>query len=286
MSAETETTKNANDSDSDSDSDFDIPDELNQKMRRDLTENLLKLSEGKEAEIKNIKSNVCEIDYKYAVSSQTSLQNEAINQYISKGMEINASIRGDSGSLSYSRYKEDIGKINASFAMISQPKELQKKGCYYIVHRCISKKELNQKSVAYMSTSSKPFTTDGAFGNYCFKIYVPIETPVIVGVLKTHFDKDNKQIYEIVFPMGTKLVPMHGTNNNSDDPYNIGEYYVDNSPSPKKGGNDQRKKDTRIRRTKKINTKKKIRRRGKSNSNKSRKNKKTRRPKTMNKRLV
>jgi hypothetical protein len=254
-------------------------------MRRDLTENLLKLSEGKEAEIKNIKSNVCEIDYKYAVSSQTSLQNEAIKQYISKGMEINASIRGDSGSLSYSRYKEDIGKINASFAMISQPKELQKKKCYYIVHRCISKKELNQKSVAYMSTSSKPFTTDGAFGNYCFKIYVPIETPVIVGVLKTHFDKDNKQIYEIVLPMGTKLVPMHGTNI-GDDPYNIGDYYIDNSPSPKKGGNDQRKKDTRIRRTKKINTKNKIRRRGKSNSNKSKKNKKTRRSKTMNKRFV
>lgn len=256
-------TKN-NDDVYDSDFDFDdIPDELIQKMRSDLTEKSRKLLEGKETEIKNIKSNVCKmIDYGYAVANQTGSQNEAMKKYIAKGMEINASIRGDRGSETYTVYKEVIGRINASFAMIKQPPQKVSKGCYYMVYRCITKPGLIQKSVAYMSTSSAPFKTEGGFGNNCFRIYVPIETPVLVGVLNGHFDIEGGQIYEIVLPIGTELVHIEGTTSKD---YILGDY-IAKAPSSTKGGNGKRKRKRKsakktkknVRRTKGLNTKNKI----------------------------
>lgn len=185
-----------------------------------------------------IRKNVCEIDYDYAVNRQSSDQNSVMIKYISIGAELNAAIRGENEkSIDYTLIK----KLNENFAPIKNKK--CSSSAYYIVYRCITKEGVILKSEAYMSTSNKTLV---GFGGNCVRIFVPIETPVLVGDLSETTSMPNT--YEILFPTGTTLIPMN-TN---------GDFYIDTQKQANSGGRRKRsikKKTLRTKRNVKLNYK-------------------------------
>lgn len=251
----------SNGDDDDSDIDFDLtPEEeemLKEKSRKRIEQEIkenIKEKEQKTQKQEDIKKNVCEIDYEYAVSNQTGVQKDVMKEYINIGMELNAAIRGEGGRTIDDKLDKLMKKLNENFAPIKNNKKCGS-GAYYIVHRCISKGLLILKSEAYMSTSNKKLV---GFGGNCVRIFVPIETPVLVGDISKTTSMSNT--YEILFPIGTTLIPTDSK----------GDFYIETKKqaiggrSGVKRKRSIKKKTLRIKRIKgkreKINRSKKTRR--------------------------
>jgi hypothetical protein len=198
----------------------------------------------------DIKKNVCEIDFEFALDKQTYLQKSVMSDYIRDGMDFNAAIRGEGGR---PINRELMKRLDENFAPIKIDKKCSS-SAYYIVYRCISKelKDMDRVSKSYMSTSNRTF--GGRFGSYCFRIFVPIETPVLLGDISETTSIPNT--YEIVFPIGTTLNHIEGSETYE---YRNGDFYIERkgaiggSGVKRKRKRSIKKKTIRIKRSVKLN---------------------------------
>jgi hypothetical protein len=193
--------------------------------------------------VQKITSNICDIDYNYALTNQHNDKTSAMNDYINVGMEINSFLRNENG---YRKdYIKKVQNLDSKFAPI--PTEKKCANSYYIVHRCIRKSILINNPKGYTSTSNIQIPQ---FGNYCMKIYVPINTPVLVGSL----DKTIRDAYEILFPRETTFLYL---GNKDMDNYYLGDFLI----QEKNHGGRRKSIKKNIRRRRRKSIKKNIRRR-------------------------
>lgn len=164
---------------------------------------------------KNIKPNIWNnIDYKYAYDNQSKEQKDAIDLYIIEGQAINEHLRTSGyDPKSNSPLNQNVKTIDNNIFKIKQPKYIDKS--YYPVYRCMKTEYDKSFSSGYTSTNSNGVLP--GFGVKCIKIYVPIDTPILVGNLKDVKYKNlflasykDKRIsgnlgYEIMLPRGSVL---------------------------------------------------------------------------------
>lgn len=136
-------------------------------------------------------------------------------------MEINAYIRDPSTTNNYTKMTRDIDKQLYKGIMTKEKEKYV--GKYYIVYRCLKDpKGFNPKTEWFMSTSNEKITK---FGNSCLRIFVPIETPVLVGNISAAVSsKSTDNTYEFLIPRNTELIFM-GEDTKTKE-YFYGDYYV------------------------------------------------------------
>lgn len=145
--------------------------------------------------LKNI--NVCNINYINADIQQSDEARSVITTYIKHGPELNARLRGAPAN-------KDLGIIRANIIKASRPITSNcQSDSYYIVYRAITNiydKSINQ---GFMSSSNILIPQ---FGNFFMKIYIPIQTPVLVRNISKEIKRNG--VYEIVLPENTILEPL------------------------------------------------------------------------------
>ena len=228
---------------------FQLSEDEEKRLSKTITE---RIKNEREKQTK-IKENICEIDYKYAESNQTPQQKQDMAKYIKNGMEINAYIRDPLKMKNYKEMTKDIDK------QLSKSKGIMTKetfvGKYYIVYRCLIESnpdKFKTKTEWFMSTSNEKIT---GFGSSCLRIFVPIETPVLVGNISDNVSSENT--YEIVLPRNTELISMGGHNKE----FYYGDFYVKNKTNG--GGGRKRKRRTGPRKTSHVHTRAHTKRRQK-----------------------
>jgi hypothetical protein len=204
----------------DDDDDFSFDDdeeEIKKIQMKNRSKNQKESDDDTRFFVENIQKNICNIDYKYAYDNQTDKQKAAIDLYIMEGQNINRYLRGE---YSEKKSKKTIDNDNVEIIdnNISRIKTMNacKNNSYYAVYRCMDHEYKGDKSLGYTSTNSNGILA--GFGTHCIKIYIPINTPVLVGNSKDEKYKDlyatslnspqfNKNVsYEIMLPRDSLLI--------------------------------------------------------------------------------
>jgi hypothetical protein len=193
-------------------------DEIKKIQMGNLSKNQKESDDDTRFFVENIQKNICNIDdYKYAYENQTRDQKAAIYLYIMEGQNINRYLRTE-----YSEKKskksidnDNVRKIDENISSI-KTRNACKNNSYYAVYRCMEQEYKGDKSFGYTSTNSNGILA--GFGKHCIKIYIPINTPVLVGnsrdekykhlyATSLNSQQFNKNLsYEIMLPRDSLLI--------------------------------------------------------------------------------
>lgn len=126
---------------------------------------------------------------------------DIIEKYINRGSEINAELRKpENERIIDKKIIECLNKLAQPLKNLLKEYDKEYKDNYIILYRNMSKEYTEKDSQGFISTSNIPLR---GFGQYGMKIFVPIDTKVLVANISKQTNIENS--FEIILPKGTQL---------------------------------------------------------------------------------